>query len=169
MKYLRNQNQNADISSYAPSSPWKHSAICFSELLQHSPGSSPLYPILYPEAHGHPSALLLQGDLVWSSGTSSLERARSVFREFLSLVCSSSRSILPLLSLSAPIPGTLSLCGAPRISHAPVSRAVISFCLLHILPSNSLNYDSKSQMLLFISLPIKILLNLQDPPQSLSP
>lgn len=130
----------------------------------------PFVSILYPEAHGHLAALLLQGDLVWSSGTSSLEQARTVFRGFSHWFALLRALSFLFFRCPTPIPrGTLSLCGAPRISHAPVSRAVIS-CLLHIPFLATLQtMIPKSQMLLFISLPIKILLNLQDPSQMLSP
>ena len=74
----------------------------------------------------------------------SLEQALTVFRGFSHWFA----LLHALLSLFFPCPtpiprGTPSLCGAPRISHVPMSRALMLLLpLAHPLPSNSSNYDS---------------------------
>lgn len=88
-----------DISSYAPSSPLKHSAICcFSELLQHSPGSSPLYQYFILKL----TAIYLRcfcRVILCGAAAHQLRAGTHCFQGFLSLVCSSSCYTLPLLSL----------------------------------------------------------------------
>ena len=131
----------------------------------------PFVSILYAEAHGHLPALPLQGDLMWSSGTSSLEQALPVSGAsltgllFFMFYSSSSFAALP------PSPEEPPPCVAHHAFHMrPWAVLWCSFLLLHIPFLAALRtMIPKSQMLLFTSLLIKILLNLQDPSQTLSP
>lgn len=143
MKYLRNQIKMQDISSYAHHRLGSIQQFAASLNFYNTLLGPAFVSILYPEAHGHPSALLLQGDLVWSSGTSSLERARSVFREFLSLVCSS--SLYPSSSFAVPLPSPEEPSPVWCTTHFTCACEPCRDLLLplaHPLPSNSLNYDS---------------------------
>ena len=131
----------------------------------------PFVSILYAEAHGHLPALPLQGDLMWSSGTSSLEQALPASGAsltgllFFMFYSSSSFAALP------PSPEEPPPCVAHHAFHMrPWAVLWCSFLLLHIPFLAALRtMIPKSQMLLFTSLLIKILLNLQDPSQTLSP